>query len=282
MPPHALYVNGDPIRLAQVVSNLLTNAAKYTEQDGRVTVRVEGDDDEIAVRVIDTGIGIAADMLPRVFDLFVQERQDLDRSQGGLGLGLTIARSLAQVHGGSLSAHSEGLGRGSEFVVRLPSAAASLAGDAQPASPASQAPAPVITRTVRVLVVDDNEDAADLLVEALAAKGYPTRRAHDGPAAIRVCREFEPHVALLDIGLPVMDGYELAERLRQLPGMAALRLYAVTGYAQQSDRERSRAAGFDRHFVKPLDVEVIDQVLRDASETAPTEAGAARMGTSSP
>jgi CheY-like chemotaxis protein len=205
-------------------------------------------------------------MLPRVFDLFVQEHQDLDRSQGGLGLGLSIARSLAQIHGGSLSAHSEGLGRGSEFVVRLPSAAASLAPEAHPAVPASPPPALDTTRRVRILVVDDNEDAADMLVEALGSKGYPTRRAHDGPAAIRVCREFKPHVALLDIGLPVMDGYELAGRLRQLPGMNVLRLYAVTGYAQQSDRERSRAAGFDRHFVKPLDVDEIDRVLRDVPE----------------
>jgi CheY-like chemotaxis protein len=138
-----------------------------------------------------------------------------------------------------------------------------------------------MTRIVRVLVVDDNEDAADMLVEALASKGYPTRRAHDGPAAIRVCREFTPHVALLDIGLPVMNGYELAERLRQLPGMAALRLYAVTGYAQQSDRERSRAAGFDGHFVKPLDVDVIDRVLRDVSETVTVHADDAHAGTSS-
>jgi CheY-like chemotaxis protein len=271
MPRHALYVDGDPVRLAQVVSNLLTNAAKYTEQGGFVRVRGEEVDGEIVVRVLDTGIGIAADMLPRVFDLFVQESQDLDRSQGGLGLGLTIARSLVQIHGGTLSAHSEGLGCGSEFIVRLPVATASLGAGTQPAAPAMQPPAADTPRIVRVLVVDDNEDAADMLVDALGSKGYPTRRAHDGPAAIRVCRQFKPDVALLDIGLPVMNGYELAGRLRQLPGMQALRMYAVTGYAQESDRERCRAAGFDRHFVKPLDIDVLDRVLQELQDSAGSE-----------
>jgi CheY-like chemotaxis protein len=139
---------------------------------------------------------------------------------------------------------------------------------------AASTAAAALTRIVRVLVVDDNDDAADMLVDALGARGYPTRRAHDGPAAIRVCREFAPHVALLDIGLPVMDGYELAGHRRQLPGMAGLRLYAVTGYAQESDRARSRAAGFDRHFVKPLDIDVLDQVLQEVSEdkAAPSRA----------
>jgi signal transduction histidine kinase/ActR/RegA family two-component response regulator len=256
-----LDVDGDPVRLAQIVANLLTNAAKYTEPGGLIRLVGERSGDQVIVRVRDTGIGISADMLPRVFDLFAQERQGVERSQGGLGLGLSIVRSLTQMHGGAASAHSEGLGHGSEFVIRLPG---SGAGD-QPAS----APPPAaldFARTVRVLVVDDNEDAADMLVDVLSSKGYPTRRAHDGPAAIRVCLEFKPHVALLDIGLPVMDGYELADRLRQRPGMETLRLYAITGYGQESDRQRARAAGFEQHFVKPLDVDVLDSVLRESPE----------------
>ena len=262
VPREGLHVDGDPVRLAQIVANLVTNAAKYTEPEGLISVLAERSADQVIVRVRDTGIGISTDMLPRIFDLFVQEQQGLERSQGGLGLGLTIVRSLVQMHGGTVSAHSEGPGRGSEFVIRLPSAGTGN----QPASAPLPPRAVDFARTVRVLVVDDNEDAADMLVDALSSKGYPTRHAHDGPAAIRACQQFKPHVALLDIGLPVMDGYELAERLRELPGMATLRLYAVTGYAQQSDRDRSRAAGFDRHFVKPLDVDVLDSVLRESPE----------------
>jgi signal transduction histidine kinase/ActR/RegA family two-component response regulator len=264
VPRDGLQVDGDPVRLGQVVANLLNNAAKYTEPGGHIAVLAERSGDEVIVRIRDTGIGISADMLPRIFDLFVQERQGLERSQGGLGLGLTIVRSLVQMHGGTVSALSEGLGHGSEFVIRLASAGSGdqAAATALPPSP----PAPDFARTVRVLVVDDNEDAADMLVDALSSKGYPTCYAHDGPAAIRLCQEFKPQVALLDIGLPVMDGYELAQRLRQLPGMETLRLYAVTGYAQESDRRRSRAAGFDRHFVKPLDVDLLDRVLRESSD----------------
>jgi signal transduction histidine kinase/CheY-like chemotaxis protein len=256
-----LQIDGDPVRLAQIVANLLNNAAKYTEPGGRIGVLAERSGEQLIVRVRDTGIGISTDMLPRIFDLFVQEQQDLVRSQGGLGLGLTIVRSLVQLHGGTVSAHSAGLGHGSEFVIHLPSAGA---GD-QPASAPVPPPTLDVARTVRVLVVDDNEDAVEMLVDALASKGYPTRHAHDGPTAMRVCQEFKPHVALLDIGLPVMDGYELAERLRQLPGMETLRLYAVTGYAQESDRKRARAAGFARHFVKPLDLDVLDGVLRQSA-----------------
>jgi signal transduction histidine kinase/CheY-like chemotaxis protein len=263
VPREGLQIDGDSVRLAQILANLLTNAAKYTEPGGFISVLAERAGEQTIVRVRDTGIGISPDMLPRVFDLFVQERQGLERSDGGLGLGLTIVRSLVQMHGGTISAHSEGLGRGSEFVIRLPSAGVVT----QPASPPVIAPtARDVAGMVRVLVVDDNEDAADMLVDALASKGYRTRRAHDGPSAIRVCDEFKPHVALLDIGLPVMDGYELAGRLRQLAGMDSLRLYAVTGYAQPSDRERSRDAGFDRHFVKPLDVDVLDTVLRESTK----------------
>ena len=266
VPRHGLHVDGDPLRLAQVISNLLANAAKYTEQGGAITVVAQQEEHDVVVRVRDTGIGITPEMLPRVFDLFVQERQTLERSQGGLGLGLTIVHSLVHMHGGTVSAHSEGAGRGAEFVVRLPVA---VMGASSPLSDlAGTSPAAGVTPDIRILVVDDNEDAADMLVEALASKGYRVRDAHDGPAAIRIAAEFKPHIALLDIGLPVMDGYELAHRLRQLPASGGIRLCAVTGYAQETDRARSRAAGFDRHFAKPLDLDVLHAALRDLLRTA--------------
>lgn len=266
VPRQGLLVDGDSLRLAQVLSNLFANAAKYTEQGGKLTVVAERIANSAVVRVRDNGMGITPDMLPRIFDLFVQERQTIDRSQGGLGLGLTIVRSLVHMHGGSVQAHSGGPGRGSEFVVSLPlcssAEAVSEEGFQTPGGTAQSAGGS--SRNVRILVVDDNEDAADMLVEALASAGYRVRAANDGPAALRVAAEFKPHVALLDIGLPVMDGYELAERLQQLPELNGVRLFAVTGYAQQTDRERSTAAGFAGHFAKPLDVDVLRTVLRDA------------------
>ena len=259
VPRRGLIVDGDPIRLGQIVSNLLTNAAKYTNSGGRITVRAARVGDEIVLHVTDTGIGIAPELVPSIFNLFVQGRQSSERSQGGLGLGLTIVRSLVALHGGTVSAHSDGPGKGSEFVVRLPAPpvrAADSKGSYWPdealASPADR---------LRILVVDDNEDAADMLAQALAMKGHHTRVAHDGLMAIRVSGEFKPAVALLDIGLPVMDGYELAGRLRGLGGMDDLRLIAVTGYGQDTDRQRSRAAGFEKHLVKPIDVEALETLL---------------------
>ena len=268
VPRKSLLVEGDALRLAQVMSNLLANAAKYTEHGGTITVVAEPVDGDVLVRVADTGIGITPDMLPRVFDLFVQERQTLERSRGGLGLGLAIVRSLVQLHGGTVSAHSDGAGRGAEFVVRLPSAnpAAAAAASAS-VNPSLATPTADVALDVRILVVDDNDDAAGMLVEALSSRGFEVREACDGPAAIRIAAEFKPHIALLDIGLPVMDGYELAQRLRHLPDAGRLRLCAVTGYAQQADQERSRAAGFDRHFAKPLDLDVLDRALRELSGT---------------
>jgi signal transduction histidine kinase/ActR/RegA family two-component response regulator len=267
---HGLAVNGDPLRLAQVVSNLLANAAKYTEPGGRLTVAAEHVDGEVVLRVRDSGVGITPEMLPKVFDLFVQERQTLDRSQGGLGLGLTIVRSIVQMHGGTVSVQSDGPGRGSEFAVRLPTTDTPV-----PAAMAILGPPPASTGAeagseARILVVDDNEDAANMLVHALTARGFHVRAGCDGPEAIRIAAEFKPHIALLDIGLPVMDGYELGQRLRELPGLGAVSLCAITGYAQQEDRERSTAAGFDRHFAKPLDFEVLDAALRELASTMPS------------
>jgi signal transduction histidine kinase/CheY-like chemotaxis protein len=272
VPRRDLVVDGDPIRLAQAIANLLTNAAKYTEPGGRVTICAEQTGTEIAISIRDTGIGISADMLPHIFDLFIQERQSVERAQGGLGLGLSIVRSLVAMHGGTVSVQSEGLNRGSEFVVRVPAASGPVIVPPAPVS-GVRTPAPPPSGGIRVLVVDDNQDAAAMLVEALGFMGYEVRSAHDGPAALAISGTFRPHVALLDIGLPVMDGYELGERLRQLPEMNAVRLYALTGYGQDADRERSRAAGFDRHFVKPLDFDLLQDAIQDVLKPSDANTG---------
>jgi PAS domain S-box-containing protein len=260
VPRKGLPVRGDSMRLSQVISNLVTNAAKYTPPGGRITITANEEDREVVVRVRDTGMGIAADMLPRVFDLFVQERQSIERSQGGLGLGLTIVRNLVERHGGSVSAHSDGPRTGSEFVVRLPKADVMA-----PDGPAGE-PVPILAKSptagsLKILVVDDSVDGADMLAAALAAKGYDARVANDAPSALRIAADFSPAVAFLDIGLPVMDGYELAARLRDLPGLRQTRFIALTGYGQESDRNRTRAAGFEHHLVKPVDLTVIERVI---------------------
>jgi CheY-like chemotaxis protein len=203
-------------------------------------------------------------VLPNIFDLFVQERQAIDRSQGGLGLGLTIVRNLVERHGGSVSAHSDGVGRGSEFIVRLPKARLMRAETADAGPEVTGTTQSCGPRTPRILVVDDNEDAAQMLAEALEQKGYATRVAHDAPTALRLAAEFSPEVAFLDLGLPVMDGYELAAHLRALPTLAGLRLIALTGYGQDSDRQRTRQAGFHDHLVKPVAIDDIEAAMKAA------------------
>ncbi|MDI1446394.1 ATP-binding protein [Polyangium sp. 6x1] len=251
VPSRGLVVDGDGTRLAQVMSNLLTNAAKYTEPGGRIAVEAERRGRDVEIRVRDNGIGIPADVLPKIFDFFVQDRQALDRAQGGLGLGLAIVRNLVTMHGGTVSARSEGKGRGSEFTVRLPGAMGLSEVEVMRTWP--RAPVPVgESAGHRILVVDDNEDAAVLLAESLGSLGHETQVASDGPSALRLAEKFRPDIALLDIGLPVMDGYELAHRLRERPELERLRLIAVTGYGQESDRSLSRKAGFDAHLVKPV------------------------------
>jgi len=260
VPRHGLMVDGDPMRLGQVVSNLLTNAAKYTPQGGRVTILAERSATDVVLTVRDTGMGIAPDVLPRIFDLFVQERQAIDRSQGGLGLGLTIVRNLVERHGGSISVKSDGTGRGSEFVIRLPAAVGDRGVVGLP-RPATAALASARPDAPRILVVDDNEDGAVLLTQALRHKGYQARVAHDGASALQVAAEFLPDIVLLDIGLPVMDGYEVAARLRAMPELAQVRLIAVTGYGQDSDRRRSAEAGFGHHIVKPVVLQELEAIL---------------------
>jgi PAS domain S-box-containing protein len=257
--PH-LTMQGDPGRLAQIFSNLLTNASKYTPEGGDITLCAEGLEQLVCVSVRDTGIGIRPEMLERIFELFEQERQELDRAKGGLGLGLTIVRSLVAAHGGTVHAVSEGPGKGSEFVVYLPIAQDTLT----PAASHRRAGAGAEGPPRRVLVVDDNRDAADLLAAVLQAMGHEVEVAYDGPEALAKLEHFTPEVALLDIGLPVMDGYELARRIREKPRLAQTRLFAVTGYGQARDREQSAAAGFDAHFVKPVDLAEIDKAVRQA------------------
>jgi PAS domain S-box-containing protein len=254
-PPRAPRVFGDAARLTQVFSNLLTNAAKFTPPGGTIRVVARAEEERVRVSVHDTGIGIAAELLPQVFDTFVQGKRT-EAVRGGLGLGLAIVRSLTELHGGRVWVLSEGTGQGCEFVVDLPQLAASTGAEA--ADEASPKP-PSATKSVRVLVVDDNRDAAEMLAEALGAVGHEVHVAADGPSALEIAAKAPPEVALLDIGLPVMDGYEVARRMRELPGCRRTRFIALTGYGQESDRERSRKAGFDEHLVKPVD---LDDVAR--------------------
>ncbi len=254
--PSGRLVVGDEVRLAQVVANLLNNAAKYTPRRGHIEVSSEARDGLVILRVRDNGVGISPEMLPRIFDLFVQESQSSDRAQGGLGLGLAIVRNLVTLHGGTVSAKSAGRGLGSEIEVALPA----LKEAAEPARSGAEPTRASIDRG-RVLIVDDNVDALELLSLALQMKGYQVTTAADGPAALSVAEEARPSIALLDIGLPVMDGYELGRRLRALPGLEQLKLVAVTGYGQPSDRARSAEAGFDGHLVKPITLAAVQKVL---------------------
>jgi signal transduction histidine kinase len=245
-----LWVEGDSVRLAQVLSNLLNNAAKFTEKGGNIWLTAQRDGAQAVVRVRDSGMGIPADMLGSVFDLFTQADRSLDRAHGGLGIGLTLARQLVEMHGGTIEAHSKGPNQGAEFVVRLLLAKPALSG--LPASTDADAPGNN-GAGLRVLVVDDNRDAAESLHLLLQLCGHQTQVAHDGPAALAACESFTPQAVLLDIGLPGMDGYEVARRLRQLPGGERLLLVATTGYGHTEDRHRSRAASFNAHLVKPID-----------------------------
>ena len=249
LPDRPVLLDADRTRLAQVVSNLLNNAAKYTERGGRVALDAEVDDGALVLRVRDTGVGIPQELLSHIFEMFAQVGQSVGRSQGGLGIGLTLVQRLVDLHGGRVWAESGGSGRGSTFVVRLPLAAD---GDAEPRR--NEAPRPPLSKQVRrVLVVDDNADAAETLASLLALDGHDVRVAGTGPDALSVLAGFSPDVAFLDIGLPGMSGYELARRIRGEPRHAGVRLVAVTGWGQREDRRLSHEAGFDHHLTKPVD-----------------------------
>jgi CheY-like chemotaxis protein/two-component sensor histidine kinase len=260
----SLLLDADPVRLAQVVSNLLTNAAKYMEPKGRMWLEADRDGEMAVLRVRDNGIGIAPQMLPRIFELFVQVDHRSARAQGGLGIGLTLVKNLVEMHNGIIQARSDGLGHGAEFVVKLPLMVQAVDKVCTPETPGqkNQLPAPSGTR---VLVVDDNQDAANSLATLLKLQGHEVRVAYSGMAALEMTRTYTPHVMFLDIGMPGMDGYEVGRRIRQTPGLEKLTLVALTGWGQQEDRRRTAEAGFDHHLVKPPETDALSRIIREVS-----------------
>jgi CheY-like chemotaxis protein len=251
----------DPTRVEQIVANLLTNAAKYTPEQGQIAVRAYPQEREAVIEVADTGVGLPPEMLSLVFDLFAQADRTLDRSQGGLGIGLTVARKLAEMHGGTISASSDGLGCGATFTIRLPLCDSPEIEE--------QSPWPEVRggqqARLRVLIVDDNRDTALSGAQLLKKLGHDVEIAFDGPTGVELARSFRPHSIFLDIGLPGMTGYEVARTLRQ-EGFEHVKIVAISGYGQADDRQRSREAGFDEHLVKPVDLAALLAVLSDVSD----------------
>jgi CheY-like chemotaxis protein len=260
LPDEPLWIDGDLTRVVQVVSNLLHNACKFTPRERTVSVRARRDGALGEVRVRDEGIGIAADHLGRIFEMFLQVDEKIGRAHGGLGIGLSVVKSLVEMHGGTISAHSDGPGRGSEFVIRLPLAngAASTAGES--ALAAGDAPA---LRPQRFLVLDDNRDAAESLEAVLRLHGHEVVVANDGESALVGLEAHEPAIALLDLGLPGMDGYEVARRIRAGVRGRDTILVAITGWGQEEDRRRTREAGFDAHLTKPVEYPTLASLLAD-------------------
>ena len=264
LPTQAIWLHADAARLEQVVVNLLTNAAKYTDEGGHVWLTVRQEGEEAVLRVRDTGVGIAPEILPRIFDLFTQAERSLDRSQGGLGIGLALVQRLVEMHGGTVTA-SSALGQGSEFVVRLPVVPPP---QPQPVSPPTEKAQPT-SPALRVMVVDDNVDTVTTLAMLVQEAGHEVRTAFDGLTVVEAALDFRPNVVLLDIGLPGLNGFEVAKRLRRQPVLKNIVLVAMTGYGQESDRQRSQEAGFDHHLVKPGDFGKLLQILATVSESLP-------------
>jgi signal transduction histidine kinase/ActR/RegA family two-component response regulator len=268
LPDQSLLVYGDATRLAQIVSNLLNNAAKYTPHGGRIELSANVEDGQAVISVKDTGVGIPGESLSKVFEMFTQIGRGAQRSQGGLGIGLALVKRLVELHGGSVEATSEGVGRGSTFVVRLPLAQDS---EMQLDTPHEDRAAES-SSAFRVLVVDDNVDAAESLAALLQLEGHDTRIAHDGDSALRIAAEFHPRVVFLDIGMPGKDGYQVARELRTQDATRDAVLVALTGWGAQEDRARSRDAGFDHHLTKPAGLAAVESVL---AQIAAREAQAA-------
>ena len=262
LPPEPLMLTGDLTRLAQVLSNILINAAKYTPAGGHIRLTAAQEGTEVLLRATDNGVGIDAQHLTQIFEMFTQVPSAQSASEGGLGIGLCLARGLVELHGGRLTAQSEGLGKGSEFVVRLP-----LALSKTPPQPVIQSPAPDVgmqkpAGPYRILVVDDLRDSADSLGQVLQSMGHEVRVIYSGEEALHTTEQFRPHVAFIDIGMPDIDGYEVCRRIRAQPWARTTTLIAQTGWGQEFDRRRTKAAGFDQHLVKPLDWSVIEALLR--------------------
>lgn len=269
LPGNAVFVDADPTRLSQSLANLLSNAAKYTPDGGHIWLLAQAQPPaRVAISIRDTGVGIPAEMLDRVFDMFTQVDAALDRSQGGLGIGLTLVKRLIEMHGGTVEARSEGPGRGSEFLVHLPLAAEPPAAAIEPAEPAEQRATRPARPQRRVLVADDNRDAAETLARFLEIMGNQVQSARDGMEAVRIAEVFRPHVVCLDIGMPILNGYEAARRIREHPWGKEMILVALTGWGMDEDRQRSQQAGFDHHLVKPVEPDAIDRLLREGANGA--------------
>ncbi len=268
LPSEPVRLHADPARLAQVIANLLDNAAKYTPDGGFVGLSAERDGDDVVLHVRDTGTGLAPELLPNVFDLFVQGDRSLDRPHGGLGIGLTIVRRLVELYGGRVEARSAGVGKGSDFVVRLPALAP--AADATPTLRGAPVDEPSATSRLKVLVVEDNRDSAEVLATIVELWGHEVRTAFDAPAALHVLDGWRPDVIVSDLGLPQMDGFELARRLREPNARCGAVLIALSGYGRDEDKRAARDAGFDHHLVKPPDLnELADLLEQIAAELVP-------------
>jgi PAS domain S-box-containing protein len=265
-PDKPLWVEGDAIRLSQIVLNLLNNAAKFTPEGGRIRLTLEKENGDAAIRVRDTGVGIPADLLPKIFDIFTQGAHSLDRSEGGLGIGLTLVHRLVALHGGTVRAHSPGPNRGSEFVIRIPLLNIHTLPEERYTPGRDLALSPP-TAARRVLVVDDNEDAAETMAILFQFWGHEVRTAYDGPSALSLAAEYRPEIVLLDIGLPGISGYEVAQQLRKMPGLETVTIVAVTGYGQEEDRRRALEAGFNSYLVKPVEPAELQSLI--ASVPAP-------------
>jgi len=262
LPTHAVRFEADLVRLAQVLSNLLINAAKYTDPGGQIRLRAVQEGNDLLIAVGDNGIGIASDMMPRLFTIFSQAKDVLGRAEGGLGIGLSLVRGLVTLHGGSVEARSDGPGKGSEFIVRLPigapAAATQIDAPAEGAVPGGS----VAGAGLKVLVVDDNRDAADSCATLLELSGHHVQTAYTGRNALELAETFRPHALLMDIGLPDFDGYQLAKKIRAAPWGSSIVLIALTGWGQEDDRRRAFDAGFDYHLTKPIAPETVEALLR--------------------
>jgi CheY-like chemotaxis protein len=257
LPPNPIFLNADPTRLAQILGNLLTNACKFTDKGGRIFLTVEREGVQAVIRVRDTGIGIAADQFTRIFDMFTQLDTSLERSVSGLGIGLTLVETLVELHGGTVGAHSAGIGHGSEFTVRLPVLVGTL--KVAPPEPTVSELTPTTAR--RILVVDDNQDSATTLAMLLELSGHEVHTANDGLEAVEAAGTFRPHVVLLDIGLPNLNGYEAARQIREQPWGKDMVLVALTGWGQEESRQKSRDAGFNGHLTKPVDFPSLEKLI---------------------